>query len=112
MQASQVAAIDAKVNFKNDIEAAIQLNAAATNSTDILELKREKLRQFAYHSKGPQTLQQWATREIQELFNRFGMLSSPNDQIKVYEDVSKKLKLIQEKKFTIAHRAQMKSLNL
>lgn len=76
--------IDELKSFKKDLQDALHVSVS---SSKVLEEKRKNLIEFAFHSKGDNTIKTWNPPELAQLFASFGLLSDIHSQIRLFETV-------------------------
>lgn len=76
-------------SFKEELKIVLQVDSTTLN---VLEEKKRKLREFAFHANGDKTVEKWNEAELAQLFATFGMLSDIESQIQLYELVRRNQK--------------------
>jgi hypothetical protein len=86
-QQARIQYIDMANQFKNELQEALKLTVEQAKDQTTIEHKRNNLRKFAF-GENEEKLKHFSANQLSEIFNTFGILSSPNDQIAVYEKVT------------------------
>lgn len=83
LRMKRLSCIDAQKDFKEKVEETVKVPDNILESA--IDYKKRKLRELAFESKGKNTVTSWSTEELAVLFAQFGINSSQNDQILLYE---------------------------